>query len=518
MAATQNVYQLWQSRNSIESLTPRRGVVTLFGYGINVCVDRGHLIFEDGIGGERRTGRLARVRHGLRRLVVIGSDGVISLAALRWLADQDAAFVMLERDGSVLATTGPIRPSDAKMRRAQALAHHSGVAIDIARELIDRKLEAQEKLVRNDLCIVSAADAIGQARFKVRIAGKMDTIRLFESRAAHAYWGAWKNLQINFPKNELHRIPDHWKTFKNRVSPLTGSPRLATDPVNAMLNYLYALLESETRLAIAALGLDPGLGILHVDSQSRDSLACDVMEPIRPQVDAYVLNWISRETLKREWFFEERDGSCRLMGTFAVRLAETLRTWGSGVAPVAEWVSRAVWSTIPKPRRGDRPATRLTQSSRRDAKGGPPILPLDSPARPQSFCRTCGAIIGRGSTLCAPCSNKTNTAGLTKAAELGRVVSHSNHAETQRAASQRRHAAANASWQASELPTWLTKDFYICDIQPKLKGITLSTLASKLGISIMYAIQIRSRRRVPHPRHWESLARLVGVFIQDVIG
>jgi hypothetical protein len=30
----------------------------------------------------------------LRRIVVIGSDGIVSLAALRWLADQDAAFVM----------------------------------------------------------------------------------------------------------------------------------------------------------------------------------------------------------------------------------------------------------------------------------------------------------------------------------------------------------------------------------------------------------------------------------------
>ncbi len=48
--------------------------------------------------------------HGLRRLVVIGSDGFISLAALRWLADQNAAFVMLERDGHVLATTGPVKP------------------------------------------------------------------------------------------------------------------------------------------------------------------------------------------------------------------------------------------------------------------------------------------------------------------------------------------------------------------------------------------------------------------------
>ena len=128
MAATKTVYQLTQN-----SLTPRHGVVTLFGYGIQVRVDRGHLLVEDGIGAARRQARFPRVGHGLRRLVVIGADGMVSLAALRWLADQDAAFVMLDRDGFVLATTGPVRPSDARLRRAQALAQQSGAALQITR-------------------------------------------------------------------------------------------------------------------------------------------------------------------------------------------------------------------------------------------------------------------------------------------------------------------------------------------------------------------------------------------------
>jgi CRISPR/Cas system-associated endonuclease Cas1 len=111
-------------------------VVTLFGYGTTVRVERGHLILEDGIASDRRCARFPRVGHGLKRLVVIGSDGMISFSALRWLADQNAAFVMLERDGKVLATTGPVRPSDARLRRAQSLAHHSGVALQIAKERI----------------------------------------------------------------------------------------------------------------------------------------------------------------------------------------------------------------------------------------------------------------------------------------------------------------------------------------------------------------------------------------------
>src|SRR5262249_45836312 len=123
MAASSTLPQESLSRKSPIN---RSGVLALSGYGIKVRIQAGHLEIEDGIGPERRKMRLARVGHGLKRLVIIGSDGFISLAALRWLADQDASFAMLERDGTVLATTGPVRPSEAKLRRAQALAHSSG--------------------------------------------------------------------------------------------------------------------------------------------------------------------------------------------------------------------------------------------------------------------------------------------------------------------------------------------------------------------------------------------------------
>src|SRR5262249_32708837 len=145
-------------------------------------------------------------------------------------------------------------------------------------------------------------------------------------------------------KNDLLRVPNHWRSFGGRVSLLTGSPRLACNPSNAILNYLYSVLESEARLAAAALGLDPGLGVLHSDTTARDSLACDLMEPVRPQVDAYLLEWITRDAFKREWFFERSDGNCRLMAPFAARLSQTAPTWGRAVAPFAEWVARTLWS------------------------------------------------------------------------------------------------------------------------------------------------------------------------------
>jgi CRISPR/Cas system-associated endonuclease Cas1 len=64
---------------------------------------------------------------------------------------------------------------------------------------------------------------------------------------------------------------------------------LATNPAGAILNYLYSLVEAETTLACHAVGLDPGLGIFHVDQRDRASLALDLMEAVRPLVDSYVL-------------------------------------------------------------------------------------------------------------------------------------------------------------------------------------------------------------------------------------
>jgi CRISPR-associated protein Cas1 len=466
----------------------------------------GHLEIEDGVGMERRKIRLPRVGHGLARLVCIGSDGFVSLAALRWLADQDVSFSMLERDGKVLAVIGPVRPSDAKLRRAQALAHSSGAALRIARELIRQKLTAQEQVARHKLLDSGTANAIAQFNSELPTADSIATIRLIESQAARVYWSVWSNLPINFPKNNLRRVPEHWRTFGARVSPLTGSPRLACNPPNAILNYLYSLLESEARLGAASMGLDPGLGVLHTDTTARDSLACDLMEPIRPKVDAYVLDWITRHPLDRKWFFEQRDGNCRLMGSFAAQLSETAPTWGRAVAPVAEWVARAFWSTVRKP---NAPlATRLTQANKREVKGTA-CLPPSTPPQPQNVCLGCGKAVAKGSTHCATCAVGISTERMLEIARRGRVVAHEPRASARRSKTKRRHDLALRHWSPSDQPAWLTEETYATQIQPRLRDASLSEIASAIGVSMVYASDIRRGRRRPHARHWRALAQLV---------
>jgi CRISPR-associated endonuclease Cas1 len=511
MAASQTVPELLADSKSPALIAPRHGVVTAFGHGIRVYVERGHLTIEDGIGADRRKAGFPRVGHGLRRLVLIGSDGFVSLSALRWLADQDAAFVMLDRDGSVLATTGPVHPSDARLRRAQSLAHQSGLALHIAKDLIRRKLVGQERVARSSLRNSVAADAITQVILALGSAESVEFVRELEARAANSYWLAWRELPVQFPSRDVQRVPKHWRKFGTRKSLLTGSPRLAVNPPNAMLNYLYALLESESRLALAALGLDPGIGVLHVDSPSRDSLACDLMEAGRPVVDAYVLDWIMRQPLRREWFFEQRDGNCRLMASLALQLSQTSEMWRGAVAPAAEWISRVPWSALPKPSRQVFPATRLTQNRRREARGMSIEAPEKKATEIPRLCRTCGEPLKRGRSYCASCSLAVAKGNLIEAAKLGQLATHSPKAEALRAATQQRHAAARKAWRPSSNPDWLTEKMYREKTLPRLAGIAVPKISNALGISEPYATDIRAGRRVPHPRHWLVLAKLAGV-------
>jgi CRISPR-associated endonuclease Cas1 len=509
MAAEQTVSQLPLSRKSFIN---RSGVLMLSGFGIKVRMQSGHLEIEDGVGMERRKFRLARVGHGLKRLVCISEDGFTTLSALKWLADVGVPFSVLNRNGKVLFVTGPTAPSDARLRRAQCLALGNGVGVEICRRLIDAKLHGQERLVRERLNDPVAASEITAFRDKLNTADTAEAIRWLEAHAALAYFGALRNVPVLWPKADLPRIPDQWCTVGSRQSPLSGGPRLAVTPFHAILNYCFALLEAESRLALVALGLDPALGLgLHTDTPNRDSLALDVLEPVRPDVESWLVSWIMREPFRKADFFETSSGNCRLRSHLCAKLSETAPTWGRAVAPIAEWVAQTLWNTTSKLKRERAPATRLTERHRSEAKGGVYTSATTPVPIPQRICRTCGVPLKHGRSHCAACAGPESSTRMLEIARLGRIATHSPKAEALRAATRRRHAAALKAWHPAEHPRWLTEDVYLKQIQPALRDSTISAIASALGVSLPYATDIRAGRRRPHPRHWESLAQLVGV-------
>jgi hypothetical protein len=235
---------------------------------------------------------------------------------------------------------------------------------------------------------------------------------------------------------------------------------------------------------------------MHADADARDSLASDLMEPVRPLVDEYVLNWLLHQPLRREWFFEERNGRCRLMGRYAERLSATAPRWAQAIAPIAEHVVRVLWSTTKRGRKDPRPATRLTQQNRREANGSS-VQPIEPLQRPPRLCRSCGVTILRGEIHCARCAAPGWREAMRSVAAKGRLLAQTPQAQARRVAARRRNALAEARWKPSDLAEWLTKRLYDEKILPRLGAISAGRLSVALGVSKPYAADIRAGRRRP---------------------
>lgn len=491
------------------------GVYLADGYGIAVRVRHGRLIVSDGIGRNRREHIFPRIGSNLSRLVVLGSAGHITFEALRWLNDIGAAFVQLDRNGELVMTSARLGLDDPRLRRLQSRSAETWVGVEIAREIMRRKLTGQAAVLSTLEQASQAHEIIEWARRDLEAATSLSEIRTAESQGALAYWGALASLAVRFSKADARRVPAHWLTVGTRGSPLSGSPRLAVTPFHALTNYLYALLEAEARLACLACGLDPGLGIIHADQKARDSLALDVMEAVRPTVDAYLVELVRERTFRARDFHETRQGSCRVLAPLTHTLAETTPTWRAQVAPVAETVARMLATSTGA--RIERSLTPLTQANRRAAH---PRLgnrkrraPTPPPAELPSTCRTCGAELpSSGRRFCDDCLPEIRTeafkeagpAALARLAAEGRDPSHGGDAGRKRGSRVSDQLRASHSWSGSSV---VDPGEFRREILPLIRDVPLSRLVEATGLSLRYCSMIRRGERVPHPRHWNAFRR-----------
>ena len=88
--------------------------------------------------------------------------------------------------------------------------------------------------------------------------------------------------------------------------------RNAAHPVNAILNYAYAALESEIRIKAISEGYDPTIGIMHEGSDGSSKFIFDLMEPERPNIDRAVLDFVKGHVFDPADFVIRTDGVCRL--------------------------------------------------------------------------------------------------------------------------------------------------------------------------------------------------------------
>jgi hypothetical protein len=78
----------------------------------------------------------------------------------------------------------------------------------------------------------------------------------------------------------------------------------------------------------------------------------------------------------------------------------------------------------------------------------------------------------------------------------------------------RRQGTASRAWKPSGLPDWVTEKVHREQIQPNLATVTVSAIASALGVSKPYATDVRRGKWGAAPRHWRTLAHLAEV-LQD---
>ena len=349
----------------LESIPIRNGILTLCGYGLTIYIEHGRLSVEDGIANRRRKSVFSKATCGIQRLVILGHSGTLSLEAVRWLHDIQAAIIQIDADGKLLFASSPLKERFGRLRRAQALASSSRIGVEIVNYLLTKKLTGQAEFAersKNPNAARSITDQVA-ALNKVK---HMKDFRLIEAQAALKYWSAWSAIEVKFARIHKKTVPPHWKRFGQRISPLTSSPRNAANPANALLNYLYAILEAETRIALLTVGLDPAIGFMHTDQPSRDSLALDMMEAVRPSVDTWLHGFLVQNNFSKLDFFERRDGTVRLSSRITSQLAATATLWAAEVAPVSEWVAGELMASATKNVHLPTPLTEKNRSDGRD--------------------------------------------------------------------------------------------------------------------------------------------------------
>lgn len=239
--------------------------------------------------------------HNLAGVVCFGQV-TASPFVLGFCAERGVRVSMLTENGRFLARVeGPVSGNVLLRRQQYRRADDEGDSASLARSFLSGKIaNARWVLLR---WLRSPTDSTGEAEVR-RAAGllrhelaglatetSLDRLRGIEGRAASLYFGVFPHLVAQ--QKDGFGFPG-----RNRRPP--------TDPVNALLSFLYTLLRHDCEAALESVGLDPAVGFLHRDRPGRASLALDLMEVLRPYLaDRLALSIINKKQVRPEGFRRE---------------------------------------------------------------------------------------------------------------------------------------------------------------------------------------------------------------------
>ena len=331
---------LWHAQNLQQAKKPRRfrraerEPLILTGHGVSLRVDNGTLLVKGGRTHYPQEVEEYRFFPGARdipsRIILLDGSGAITFDVLDWLAAQSVPLIRIDWQGQVHAVMSGAGYGAAPQKvREQRTALETGRSLDIAACLIRRKIEnSRETLTKavpfsalRDKALTIHAEIL-EALSSSRPASIAKLLGL-EGKAAFAYFHAWQGIPLKWAGTSRRPVPEQWLTIGPRSSNRTmkmSSNKLANHPVNAMLNYAYAILEAQVRIQIAVDGYDPMLSYLHASSPERPGLTFDFMEPLRPVVDRKILEFVKGQTFRPGDFTLRSDGVCRLNPEMARRV------------------------------------------------------------------------------------------------------------------------------------------------------------------------------------------------------
>jgi CRISPR-associated endonuclease Cas1 len=298
----------------------------------SIMVDKGDLVIEDGIPRGTRVRRFPRITD-VTRIIIPSRLGFISLEAFGWLFDVGIEIMIL-RDGDIINTSTYSHINTA-LRRAQTLVFDQPAGLEITKYILHQKMVGQSLVAA--MFDEDVAQQISNLVPEIDRKTSIKACGTLEGATANKYWDSWRNLRVEWSGY----VKDHWRGFDGRHSPVTrvASPRVAGTPVNAILNFAYGVLEGRTVMACHTLGLDPYIGISHLDKTQKKSMAHDLMEVGRPIVDGLIVDWIRNRVFKADEFTESGRGQVRVKDALTRHLSAIVLDSVTEYATHWEWVA-----------------------------------------------------------------------------------------------------------------------------------------------------------------------------------
>jgi len=302
------------------------------GFGTSINVDKRKLIITNRLKQTRLEFYPHKINHD--GIIIGGHTGNITFEAMRWLMKHNINLTLLNWNGQLLANVMPEQPKSGKLRVKQYQKYLDGIdRFEIALKIVQCKVEHSLNLLEELSRFYESVDITKTRKAtekedlflldmmkngeKQDVSKSIKQLMTYEGRIAGIYLD---NLTRIF--NQLN--PEF--NFTGRKNKSNSRNYNASDEINALLNYGYAILESEIRKSINAIGLDYSIGFLHEINQSRTPLVYDIQELFRWLIDVSVIQLLEEKKIKKSDFIITENYHTRLGENIAKMLIEKINS------------------------------------------------------------------------------------------------------------------------------------------------------------------------------------------------